>query len=115
MKLGRDTASLTNYVLSGTNGQPEPTVGMGVTVLRWTDRDAGTLVRVSPSGKTFWFTLDRAERVDDNGMSESQTYRYTPRPDGVELTARLSKSGAYRCNGAHVRLGDRDAYHDYSF
>ncbi|MBI0325563.1 hypothetical protein [Burkholderia plantarii] len=27
-------------------GQPEPVVGMGVTILAWTDRYAGTIVKI---------------------------------------------------------------------
>jgi primosomal protein N' len=49
MKLGAQTASLTNHLQSrATIGQPEPTVGMGATLLGWTDRYAGTIVEVLP-------------------------------------------------------------------
>jgi hypothetical protein len=114
MKLGRDTNSVINYALSGTNGQPTPEVGMGITLLRWTDRDAGTITKVSESGKTFWFRLDRAIRIDDNGMSEMQTYRYEPTTDGPERRARLIK-GAWKSAGTRIRLGERLAYRDFSF
>lgn len=115
MRLGTETASLSNYLLSGTKGQPQPSVGMGITVLMWTDRHAGTITRVSPSGKTFWFQEDIATRTDKNGMSDSQSYEFMPNPDASIQCARLTKSGAYKCNGTQIRVGDRDAYHDYSF
>lgn len=117
MKLGRDTASVTNWLLSGTNGQPDPAVGMGVTVLMWTDRHAGTITRVSESGKTFWFREDTAIRTDGNGMSESQTYRYEPNPNANERRARIRKDGSWRESktGTRLRLGSRSAYHDFSF
>jgi|SRR5262252_5331264 len=115
MKIGRDTNSLTNYLMSGTKGQPTPTVGMGVTILHWTDRSAGTITRVSPSGKTFWWKPDTAIRTDSNGMSDMQEYRYEPNPDATESRATLTKSGAWKSDGYQLRLGDRRAYHDYTF
>lgn len=115
MKLGRDTASVVNWLSSGTKGQPTPEVGMGVTLLLWTDRHAGTITRVSPSGKTFWFREDTAKRTDTNGMSESQTYEFTPNPDATERCARLTKSGAYKSAGTRIRVGSRSKYHDFSF
>jgi hypothetical protein len=115
MKLGRDSASVVNYMMSGTNGQPVPTVGMGVTILMWTDRHAGTITRISASGKTFWFKQDRAIRTDTNGMSESQMYRFEPDPSARERSARLTKSGAWKDHGTQIRVGDRNEYHDFSF
>lgn len=38
MKLGTQTGSTTNYLMSGVKGQPAPEIGMGVTLLHWTDR-----------------------------------------------------------------------------
>jgi hypothetical protein len=116
MKLGRDTGSVSNWLMSGSNGQPRPEVGMGVTLLHWTDRSAGTITRVSPSGKTFWFKVDRAIRTDTNGMSESQQYRFEPDPAAPEQVARLTKNGGYKTTGGpRLRLGQRSAYHDFSF
>lgn len=115
MRLGRETGSLTNWALGGTNGQPTPEVGMGVTVLHWTDRSAGTVSRVSQSGKTFWFRADRAMRVDSNGMSELQAYRYEPQPDAPEQAARRTKDGAWKSASGQVRVGERMAYRDYTF
>ena len=115
MKLGRDTNSMSNYLMSGTNGQPKPEVGMGVTLLRWTDRRAGTITRVSESGKSFWFKQDIATRTDANGMSESQDYRYEADPSAREQMARQKKSGAWQSEGTQLALGYRDEYYDYTF
>lgn len=117
-RLGKDTNSVTNWLLSGTRNQPEPHVGMGVTVLMWTDRLAGTITAYEPGEKIFWFKLDKATRTDNNGMSEVQSYRYEPNPDAPEQMARLNSKGEWRVGGARgsvIRLGDRAAYHDYSF
>ena len=114
MKIGTDTNSFVNAILSGTKGQPAPVVGMGVTLLHWTDRSAGTITRVAPSGKTFWFREDRAIRTDSNGMSEMQSYRHEPDPNSRERRARL-RSGAWKSEGTRIRVGDRNTYHDFSF
>lgn len=98
--------------------QPVPEVGMGVTILSYTDRSAGTIQRISKTGKTIWITSDRAERIDKNGMSESQRYSYTQIPDSKPIRASKRKDGQWRLSGYFgnkLELGVRDAYHDYSF
>jgi hypothetical protein len=59
-----------------------PAVGMGITVLMWTDRMPGTIISVSASGKSFKYQADTATRIDENGMSDAQTYEYGPDPSG---------------------------------
>ncbi len=113
LKLGSDTASVTNWLLSGTVGAPTPAVGMGATILMWTDSHAATITRVSPSGKSFWMVQDVATRTDKNGMSECQDYAFTP-GTGPEIMVRQTKRG-WKCNRGGVRVGDRREYHDYSF
>lgn len=119
MKLGTGTGSLVNHLMSGHVGGPTPVVGMGATILHWTDRKAATVVKVSPSGKTVWVKADTATRVDRNGMSESQVYRYAPNPDAPVKAFRLGKHGwresGSRGRGAALHLGHRASYHDYSF
>lgn len=117
MRLGRDTNSVNNWLMSGAKGQPTPEVGMGGTLLMWTDRHAVTVTRVSASGKTLWFKQDKATRTDDNGMSESQRYSYEADPDARERKATLRKNGAWVESraGTRLRLGDRNEYRDYSF
>lgn len=66
MKLGTDTGSLTNYLLSGTNGQPKPVVGMGATILSWTDRHPATIVEVSKDYKVIAIQRDNFARIDES-------------------------------------------------
>ena len=115
--MSQEFGSLNNMMsAAAVIGQPAPEVGMGVTILSWTDRHAGTISRVSASGKTFWYRDDDAERVDANGMSECQEYEYTPRPDISEAKVTLRKDGRWKEQGGRtVQLGSRRAYHDYSF
>lgn len=128
MKLGTETASLENWMMSGTNGQPEPFVGMGVTILHWTDRSAGTVVAYD--GKTMTIQGDKAVRTDKLGMSDAQSYRYEPQPDSHRIEYRKDAKGRwhpgrinpdtnrwkfFETGSQRIALNVRDAHHDYSF
>ena len=132
MKLGSETGSLVNHMFSrGVVGEPQPFVGMGVTFLSWTDRDAGTVVEVvlKPDGsvKRIGCTHDSATRVDSNGMSESQEYEFTSQPNGYRtwfakdskgfwVTVRENEKGNFvQARSGGLRIGSRDKYHDFSF
>lgn len=112
--------SLTNRLQE--SAKPEtPVVGMGATLLFYSDRDAATIIEVSEDGKQIKLQEDHCIRTDKNGMSESQDYRYEPNIKGKTHVATLRKNGTYVLvggtlhSGTVVRVGDRDAYHDYSF
>ena len=49
MKIGKDTASVSNWIISSDTNQPE--VGKGMTELRWTDRTPWEVVYTSPNNK----------------------------------------------------------------
>lgn len=95
---------------------PAPKVGDGITLYHYSDRSPGTITRVSPSGKTFWYKPDIATRIDGNGMSESQEYTFKTDETASESPVRLTKNG-WRCsvNGCSVGIGRREKYHDFSF
>jgi len=105
--------SVVNAISARSLGTAPPVVGEGCTELCWTDRHAGTVTWVSESGKSFRYRLDKAVRVDHNGMSECQDYRYEP-GNGEERTARLTKRG-WASNGTRLVTGYRETYHDFSF
>lgn len=121
MTIGRQTGSLVNHLLSSASGEPPPKVGLGATVLGWTDRKAGTIVEVGDG--FFVVQLDTAKRTDSNGMSDAQSYSYTPNPNGARYT--FKRVGRGRCkgywrengrsDGSGVCIGVRDQHHDYSF
>lgn len=134
MKLGRQTASVTNHILSrAVKGQPEPVVGMGATILSWTDRQPGTIIDVSNAhaATVIYVREDNATRVDKLGMTDSgQRYLFEPDPNGRLYTFRKREDGTWeevtvnpktgRYNkiegGGHgLRIGERDKYHDFSF
>lgn len=114
------TGSLMNLLMSGPKGQPVPEVGMGATILGWTDRHACTIVEVSASKRSVKIQRDIATRTDDNGMSDSQSYSYEPDTEARVQEFTLRKNGAYVEKGASIResrlrLGERDEYYDFSF
>ncbi len=129
MRLGLQTNSLTNHVLSrAVIGQPEPVVGMGATILSWTDRSPATIIGVFRETKILHVREDSYRRMDSNGMSESQTYEYFPNPRGYVYIFRQNKQGVWeevdynpvtkrhKKNGGHgLRIGERSKYHDFSF
>lgn len=114
------TGSLVNMVYN--NSTPAvPTVGMGATRTFWTDRRAGTIVKVSASGKSVEWTDDIAVRTDEHGMSDSQSYSYTTDPDASPITFTLRKNGKWVLlgesinGGSRLIIGIRDTHFDYSF
>lgn len=96
-----------------------PEVGMGATLYSYSDRYAYTIIRVSANGKSLWATLDKAIRIDENGMSDSQSYRYETIENSHEELFTLRKDGRWHkgttLGGLVLGIGHRDAYHDYSF
>lgn len=118
MTLGGGTGSLVNHVMAGSK-DAEPTVGMGVTFLMWTDRHAGTIVEVGKG--TVVVQRDKPVRTDSNGMSESQSYEFEPQPDAKKEVFTLRKNGAWVLkgdamkNGQRIAIGYREEYYDFSF
>lgn len=115
-KAGSETGSLVNLVLSASKDET-PVVGMGATILCWTDRHAATIVSVSP--KRIGIVQDEAIRTDKNGMSDSQTYDYKPGNGPVSYYT-LRKNGAWvregeSLKGQRIAIGYRDEHYDYSF
>jgi hypothetical protein len=127
LKIGTQTGSLTNHLYSRmTKGQPEPALGMGATILFWTDRHAATIVMVN--GDIITVQEDKAIRTDWNGMSECQTYCYERNPEGCCYVFKRMKNGAWtevrynnqtkrwkKTGGPGLRIGGREHHHDYSF
>lgn len=116
LKLGSETGSLVSHVMSGSE-PARPEVGMGATILRWSDRHAATIVGVSKSGKTVQVQRDHAKRIDKLGMTDSgQQYEFSRNPDAPIYAYRLGKRG-WRGKGGSpgLLIGHRDEYYDFSF
>lgn len=130
MKLGTQTGSLVNHIHSiAVVGQPKPEVGMGVTILMWTDRKPGTVIDVNAVGDKIMVREDKAVRADSNGMSESQQWDITEDPAGAlrwfnrddkgfwhEMVVNQRTGRLNRVKGGNgLRLGVRERYYDFSF
>ncbi|MCK5610196.1 hypothetical protein KAR91_50445 [Candidatus Pacearchaeota archaeon] len=87
-------------------------IGDGATVNMLTDKYPATVIATTP--QTVTVRRDKAIRTDNNGMSESQSYRFEPDPDGAVERFNKRKDGRYHTPGARLSPG-RDAYHDFSF
>lgn len=107
---------------------PEPEVGMGATMLYWSDRRAATVVEVerfktgprAGQVKAVVVQQDKATRTDNHGMSDAQTYEYERDPQGptrrYRLVTRGKKAGTFQAQGGGgLLLGARAEYFDYSF
>lgn len=114
------TGSLVNLIC-GNSKNPTPTVGMGATILMWSDRSPATVVEVSKSGKSVTVQSDDYRRTDSNGMSECQSYEYIINPNGSKRTFTLRKNGRWVAEGSSMSSGERlalgykERYYDFSF
>ena len=120
LKLGTQTGSLVNHLMSGSAGAV-PEVGMGCTILLWTDRRPATIVEVNKEKTRIVIQEDDAKRIDKNGMSEVQEWEYTSNPNAYKDTYTLRKDGSYvrlgstLKDGTRILIGHREKYHDFSF
>lgn len=126
MKLGTHTGSLVNYIASRT-ANPEPEVGMGATICMWTDRHAVTIIAIKNGVLTT--QADKCTRIDNNGVSESQSYEYERDTNGSIKHWKLDKKGKWRevyrnpdtkrlrqtGSRNHLAIGYRNEYYDFSF
>ena len=113
------TGSLINNIMQDSL-HPTPEVGMGATMLSWTDRKAATIIEVSKSGKRITIQPDKVTRTDSNGMSESQSYTYEPNPKAYATEYSLRKNGRWvrvgdSMTGSSLLVGHRSKYYDFSF
>ena len=127
MRLGKDTGSTVNQMMSLSDHQPR--VGHGATVLHWSDRHAYWVDWVSEDGKECQVSRALTFRTDQNGMSDCQSYRYERNPDVERMKFNLRyRYGSWWLyewdeNGVekiftrklNIVFGRMDEYYDYSF
>lgn len=112
--------SLHNMLAANTRSAA-PLAGSGATIIMWSDRHAATIISVSESGTTVQVQRDRATRTDNYGMSDSQSYAYSPNPEAsiqaftLRKTGRWVRRGESEKGGTVLLIGQRDEYYDYSF
>lgn len=131
MKLGSETGSLVNHIMAGPTAKV-PEVGMSATFLSWSDRYPGTIREVFTKGPWTYIGVsgDAYTRIDNNGMSESQSYEYdtTDRGDrtyfrrkegqGWQPVKKNADTGRWVKKDAAmggIAIGYRERYYDFSF
>lgn len=123
MALGTETGSLVNHLMSGSR-QPEPEIGMGATILLWTDRHACTIceiVRFKSGDRTgqvreVHVKRDKVTRTDSLGMTDSgQEYAYEIDPFATPQVFRVNGRGELRGRYGRLSIGHRNEYRDFSF
>lgn len=120
-----NSGSLINNLLASNSAMPE--VGMGATLLSYTDRSPATVVAWDAKKMVVIVQEDNYTRIDSNGMSESQEYEYTPNPNAPLEFFKWTKKGWVRMmynketNRWNMRpsgglcVGHRERYYDFSF
>lgn len=109
-----------NNMLAGSDPEIVPKVGMGATMIGWTDRHAYTVVEVK-SARHVVVQRDAVKRVDMNGISESQRYEFSADPEGEMYEVTRRKNGRWVIKGESMKngtkfvIGHREEYFDYSF
>lgn len=113
--------SLSNLIAADSRSH-SPEVGIGATMLSWTDRHAATVVSVSGDGQEVGVQRDIARRVDGGGPTDGgQRYEYTRDPDARIDTYTLRRNGNWvrkgepMRNGAVLMIGARDEFYDFTF
>jgi len=95
----------------------KPELGIGVTELMYSDRHPFTVTKIISDTK-IEVTADTSTRIDENGASESQEYRYEPDKKAVPITLRLNKFGRWKMvgdpKGSTFLVGRREEYYDFT-
>lgn len=89
--------SLTNRIEEGCQFAKEITVGMGMTEYLWSDRHAYEVVDVKDQEHVF-VRQYRAIRIDNNGMSECQEYKFEHNEDAPIFELEKRKGCWYKVN-----------------
>lgn len=101
-----------------TSDKITPVVGMGTTIVMFSDRFPAQVVRVSKSGKTCWIREVLSKIVSGSEQDGSATYEYGDvDPSSTEIKVYKSKAGSWRVSGSGrtVWLGKQRRYYDPHF
>lgn len=121
-----DPSLVTSILDQRHENSPRPSIGMGATILGWTDRYAGTVIEVSQDRITI--QEDHSTRTDKNGDSSDQVYVYSKNDKGllhhfgrrggswVHVIHKESSGTWQRKEGGYdLLLGKRDHFFDFSY
>lgn len=94
----------------------KPEIGMGATLQIGSDSYPYTIISIV-NDKKIIIQEDKSIRIDDNGMSDQQIYKYEQDIDGLTDKASLRKDGHFHLIGRQsiVHIGNRRRYYDFSY
>lgn len=134
MNIGTQTNSLVNHLYSRmTEGAPAPVVGMGATILLWTDRTSATVTKVTELASKMWaYEIEVVEDittvVSGSTHDGSAVFAIAPNADGYPNLYRMNRktnawvlgyinneTGKFNKTTGGLILGKRDHYVDPSF
>lgn len=123
MKLGTETGSLINHVMSTMTGA-DPVAGDAATILHWSDRDPATVVHWYAKSQVVELRGDKAKCIN----FEMQDYEFERSETGPTYYFQRQKNGSWcqvflnrvtgrwnKSKGAGLVLGRREKYRDPSF
>lgn len=128
MILGRQTGSLCNAMMESRTFV-EPVVGMGATLLAWTDRYPATVVEWDAKKQEVLLFEDKATAIGSVAFTENQSWAYEFDAKGNSYRFKfkngrwrqmsIGENGKYRLmpkgTGHGLMLGERDKYYDPCF
>lgn len=126
--MARWYGSLTNRIDENKKYCDEIKVGTGVTEYLWSDRHAYEVTKVIDQKHVFIRRME-TERIDNNGMSDVQDYKYTSNPKyeekeliykynhWYEVYRWIDDTGKkrHKSEKINVSFGVMNEYYDYSF
>lgn len=104
--------SLFNRLEERAKNQPTPEVGMGCTIMMYTDRQPARIIRVAENGKRFWcrylvYTTKSHDNGDGTVLDEME---------GPEIEVRKMRDGRWKIPSyCYVLVGRAEAYRDPEF
>jgi hypothetical protein len=95
----------------------EPEIGMGATIVMWSDRLACTIVQITHGGKRIVIQRDTISWIPNPSAPSSPIFQYSPNPQGGIYHATKRKDGSYRLTRktTMVWIGTRQEYYDRDF
>jgi hypothetical protein len=127
MSLLKPTYNLHSNLGIQVTAHRKPSINEGATICYAKDRHAGTVVAYDHIRKIVTVQQDKATRIDNNGMSDSQDYRYETDENGALYHFKFkngkwvevmkSDKGRWKqmrsSNG--IIIGERDEFYDFTF
>ena len=124
LKLGTETGSLINHVMSRMTAGPDPVAGDPATVLHWSDRTPCTVDAYDAQKQIVALREDKATCTN----FDHQTYTYEPSEFGATYHFKREKNGSWvqvffnrttgrwiKSKGMGLIIGRREKYRDPSF